>query len=620
MLPAIDPTGLDELIVAINQLETRSHDCSEDIITGIFKQTAAALDALVLRKDDLFLFDQLHQRLCTLQYHSEDHRYRSLFERADKIKLAAQAKFNKTIALYAEPPRASSPFSVYHFFSNLLEWPGKLYSDYFSDATGPWKEVFDKDLEALKHALIEKGVDLSQCKQLLEQTVTPNLFEQKGIELLRLLLKEENPPLESGAARAGLIIDQLREILGMELFQYELNKIKAGEKAHYLAFLILDICYARYTEVQFYPFCETLIHTMVQAGLKQNENKDSFDLLNLSLEEQIRCISKAPQDLKGSKLSLFLKRMSGAISLYYDPQKTNIPWVLYDFLLTSQKQVRVLRCGTPTFQRINYPTMTWQGDAHIAPEFEHMIWKLDHVGQKLMFTSLQDDVKRWIGTEDTRNDALRKFVEKYPKAFFLLIFAQDSSFYHQSGEWEFLSKAVDFKEAFIKQLLGEKTGYYIPKEYRDNPFFHSVLRYLIDEVYHDLYLDKKELSQKERQAFIEFFHIRLALYFANELNIDFLLFCCKDSIDRAGKTNALLLFILLILMDKEKSEEHLRMMVVYIHAATVIVKQQEMNSRYLRLLGALEVLMNEEVAARIKKRKNDYGIGGDDIIMKKQSH
>lgn len=236
---------------------------------------------------------------------------------------------------------------------------------------------------------------------------------------------------------------------------------------------------------------------------------------------------------------------------------------------------------------------------------------------RIFFASLQDDCKRLIGTEDTRNDTLKELAVKYPNNFFFVIMAQDSPFYYQNGIYAAKeTPAKVFKEEFLKQLLGEKTGYYFPPEWIQDPQFKETLSQFLDELHHDLFVDEKELDHQQRCCFIEILHIRLAIHLLSKVNADKMIFCCKDSIDRAGKCNALLLYFILIILNKEKSPEHLKMMMVYIHAATVIVKQKEMNERKTRLLWALECLQKKKVRERLKARKDSYGISGSDILVR----
>jgi len=114
-------------------------------------------------------------------------------------------------------------------------------------------------------------------------------------------------------------------------------------------------------------------------------------------------------------------------------------------------------------------------------------------------------------------------------------------------------------------------------------------------------------------------HIRLVLELLKKTCACFLICCCKDSIDRGNILNTLVCLLILILLEKENSQERLRILKVFIHAATMIVKKREMNGRKTRFLSFLDLMANPFVIQRLKKRKEQIGIMGDDIFIQKLS-
>lgn len=584
--PILKP--IDHLALALEQLQEQSE--TEEKVSRFVMES---LKQIPSTQDNLQTLIAFAGRLEKLTESKPD-----LTELAQSVKRAI-----RPLCLYSPQP-SDSPFASNYIPSlqSVGALPTRLvnlYYDLFVDGKGPWREIFNLVFVPLKTIAPPDFVAMGQHPET-------EVLVEKTKQLIFLLNSDEDSSL-----RYPKFIDLIREIANLPCFK--------SFPDHPCNLYAKKMCYAHYSELKIYPFCEALVSVMLTEGIKQlNTNCSLEDPFLLPLEQQFKCIQAAPQQLKAPMASLFVNRLCGAVSVYFDSHRqTNIPWNLFNFGLKqkngSEKTVDVIRMGTPTYQRTSYAEMTWLGNANINPEFRLFVERLAAKGERLLFMSLQDESERPIGTENKRNEAQKMVSSQYPEHFFYSILTHDTPFYHQSGIYENTNDAKDFKKTFLDQLLGNQTGFYFPEEWVKDSDFRDLLFDQMESLHYVLFNDRTHLTHKERCSFIQIFYIFLALKLLVKTGADKLVFCCKDSIDRAGIENALLHYILLILTDKEMSKEHLKSVIVYIHAATIIVKQQEMNKRYERLLWAFEILQDPLVRLRIKKRKHLYGIIGNDI-------
>lgn len=589
MIPALKP--IDNVMIAYQEL-LDTNDIEER--TG-----RIALSSLQHIQSDKATITELQKFIDRIDRHTQKQPHLSVI--ADALKRAL-----KPLSLYSSTPGTHSYYPSLNIgsISSLPSSVVSLYYDLFVDGKGPWKQIFDLMFTSLHH-IPSLNLNIKDEEETQE-------LEAKTMALVRVI----NNTREESYIRYPVFIDLLREIANLPATYAHTD--------HPCVRYIRRVCYSHYVDLKIYPFCEQLIYTMLNEGRKQlgqyNPDVDSFQL---PLEDQFRFIHAAPQKLKAPLATVYWNWLRGAVNFNFDSHRgTNIPWALFDFSVkqkdSSEKKVRVLRMGTPTYQRTTFAEMTWNGKANIDPEFRLFIEGLIALNQNILFISLQDDIERSFGTENTRNDAQKMLCAQYPKRFFYSIFAHDSPFYHQTGDYADKGDANAFKAAFFEQLISNKTGFYFPEDWLADSTFKDMLLAIIADLHYILFNDKPELNQKERCSFIQICYIFLALKLLIKTGADKLVFCCKDSIDRAGIENALLHYVLLICYDQEMSEEQLKAMMVYIHAATVIVKQQEMNHRHERLLWALEILQDPRVRSRIKLRSERwYGVTGPGLALAK---
>lgn len=523
------------------------------------------------------------------------------------------------------------PSVVYH-----LPWTvGGICYDSVIDGNHPWKKKkYLLNLKVILNNFSNEGLPLLDIKKRLYEIEGPFTEpEEKTREVIDLLLQaDQEIDLDTYDIRANYenFILKLREVIQLPSFQEELVKRAHNEPHLQCVDIIQKICHYRFSEVHLYSFCEQLVRLILEKGYEEllktyPEKYKDFeveDKLDLPLEIQFDAVHAAPQAYKAPHVSLLLGTIQPLFGSH-DPQlSSNMPYVLYDFQMKNQENeelqtIRVLRTGTPTNHYSN------KIDVEINPEFETFL-----IDNKFLFIRLEDEQKRMIGDESIRNTAFKKFREQHPENFFLCILANDTDFYHQQGEFDDKSEITpcfltidEFKAAFLNEMLSEdKVGYFFPPEWKQDSQFVERLSLLMDEVQYDFFDQKEVLFKEDRCHFIMALHMRIPLELQRKTGANYLACCCKDSIDRANILSALLQYYILILLKKEGSPEHIRIFKVFIHAAAMIVKKREMNGRKARFLSFFQLLQNPQIIERLRQRKEEIGIAGDDIYVKKLSN
>lgn len=473
----------------------------------------------------------------------------------------------------------------------------------FVDGDKPWKQIkYKLNLTSiasylqdhLKTVLIEKN----------EESDTKNAF----LETSKILFEDINLPDTLPRTNYRLFIDTLRKAL---LLNSNNNPYQE---------LLEKICIFRYTNFHFFSFCEILINDQMKNGILalNPPNKDTLllkQLHEIPLKDQFCYLHAIPQEEKAPLLDLGIELIRGGCNFNSDAQRRgNIPYVLFDFTLKSI-DIRVLRLSTPTRQRYNYETFTYEGKADIIPEFEGFIKGLKKENKSLVYCSLQDFVERSAGSEKARGDAFIHFANMYPGVFHLLILAHDSAFYHQTAPFDVINDASIFKKTFLDEMRKKESGFFFSTHLQDFEAFAQIF----DEVHEDLFCKNTILSLNERLNFIKFYYIRIILFVLVKTKAPFLANVCKDSIDRAQIMNSILHYLLLILFQKQDSPEDLNAFYTYLHVAAFLVKKRAINSRKERLLSLLELLKSEDVKKRLLLRKASIGIEGNSLTILKQS-
>jgi len=561
--------------------------------------------------------------LSTLRTQLDHKKYLSICEKLKQLRSTNQENDNiqKLYEKALEPISESGYSSYLSYVSSFSQNLYSYMSDWFIDGQHQWKKIrYYLSLQA-----ILKAFQKEKSKRLLEQLQQEQSPQLENIQNVFNSLNQLENNNELLRDTHSSFIQNLREALDSETFNDSL--VTQDDPA---TNALLDLCHYRFTEVHLYAFCEEFITACLEKGLETlffDDPESNAQLLlddpfTLPLDKQFKAINALPQDWKAPKLNLLLHRARGACNILYNPhQDGNTPYVLFDVSLQQGNnpplQIRVIRTGTPTVQRDCFQRMTYAGEAYIVPEFRYFIERLRRNDENLLFISFQDDLERWIANEAQRNIALKKLAEEYPETFRFAIFSKDNAFYFQTSYFNRVYKKEEFLNIYFNDLIHCKNGMYIPTEWAKNKELTSLIKENLFDVSFILFKDANELKKVERLDFIEISYCFLTLEFALYFKVLHLIFCCKDSIDRANLSNTLLLYILLIITGDIDSLEYRKILYSYLHAATLFVKKREMNSRFERLISAIKRLDDPAVRKRIKEWAFKKKLRVDPIIVKK---
>jgi|GEM_PF-3037786 len=483
----------------------------------------------------------------------------------------------------------------------------KIY-DYCVDGDKSWKRLkYDLSLKAIAKGFEKDHLSLDNLRKDFEAQESSSM-QTTIICIIDLLIKNSEFQGEDPRIEYRNFIDLLRTALSDQ-----------PTKIEYIQFLE-KICLYRFTEVHLYPFCNTLIDEIVKEGIKVVHQLTPImmdeilkkTLSQIPLVDQFLYITAAPQAFKAPYLHLLVDLVKGGCNIAFDAQRrSNTPYVLFDFEMNS-KTIRVLRVGSPTMQRNDYETATYEGKATIVPEFVNLIKTLSSTKMGLLYISCQDNLERYCGTEHERNSALLELYLKYKDTFNFAIFPHDTTFYYQKAPFDTIDDSFTFRENFIKQMRSTEQGFY----FSDGLVNFDDILDIMNEVHFDLFSNKPTLNIEERQNFIEICYTRFTLYFLKKTGSNFLINSCKDSADRAAIRNALLQYLLLIFYKKELCETELNALYTYIHAGAFLVKKRALNSRLNRIVSILNLLESKTIRDNLNFRKEAIGVEGDQLFIK----
>lgn len=443
--------------------------------------------------------------------------------------------------------------------------------------------------KAVINATILKNPDWveKKCKHALAPIL--GLFKTKNKSKKPSELKQEIGNLKEILEDTSLtftdqhaqFLGKLREIINRDDFKKEIKKKQQGQDYTHSIDDILGICRTIFTDVHLYTFCEDLLRKI---GLKSN----------ILQNEDFETIDNAANDFKLPKIETAINRLGGHFNFRFDPHlQGNIPFALGEIELEG-KPVRLLRMGTPTIQADP------RESAQINPEFCTYLQSLAFEDKKHLYVSLQNDIPKIHGDETGRNAAIKALQTDFPN-FRSVVLAQDSHFYKQSDLFENVNLWSGFKKHFDNQMFGTKNhGFYFPDELRNEGTFRNESMALLDQMKDVLFPEKTSLTKEERLDLIELYYAVFVLYLAKKTNVDFVNVSCKDAIDRAGKTNSLILKMVMIAQELE-DDKSLKKHQILTHAAAFLVKSQAIiPGRRERLINAYNRICDADVSQRFK--------------------
>lgn len=381
--------------------------------------------------------------------------------------------------------------------------------------------------------------------------------------------------------------------------------------------ILLNLCKARYHEVQLFSFCESLVNAVLDSSrLRIEGNEEDEEGIQ---DRDFDMIDGMPREMGARRIAVQKGMLRGSSNFNFDPNmQSNIPYVLADVDLlaanNTSKTVRLLRMGSPTIEGI-------RDSAVVTPEFKTFLMGRQREGKRHLYISLQSSIPKpfLFGDETGRNNAIRSLEEEFGDTFTCVILDQNSHFYECPGK-EDSESTVAFKQEFIGKMLGdpEKTGFYFPAKWKSDPDFQDELTFIFDKthclVFSDEDTPKNTLTAQEKKDFIEIYYAFLSLHLLKKTGADSANISCKDAIDRAAKTNTLLLKLIMIMQGNGQDQESGNILHKTAHAPALMVKKQAIiGGRRRRLISALKVLNQRSVQERIRRaaQNRNFGVNPD---------
>ncbi|CRX38557.1 hypothetical protein [Estrella lausannensis] len=296
-------------------------------------------------------------------------------------------------------------------------------------------------------------------------------------------------------------------------------------------------------------------------------------------EEIWKCLNAVPVGAKRPPIHQLASSARGRWNVDFDPiRQGNLPQLLgkLQFKVDGvDVAVKALAFGSPTIEgAFSY--------AVLNPEFQACMAIYQATGKSHLFVLNQNQIPAWriLGEVETdRIDAINSFAEqKVPDALYVLVLSKNSPFYYQTGEFAGMCSAALFKDAFVKQLFD------LPKTVTGNSFSANLLKKvpdvrertieMIEAVHQYLFMGEGLLEKEERILFIDTVQSMLTLLLIMELGVVSFNISCKDAIDRAIVSYALLLALVALVSGKNQDREFRRKFFMVVFARALMVRKR----------------------------------------------
>lgn len=316
----------------------------------------------------------------------------------------------------------------------------------------------------------------------------------------------------------------LRE--AMETKEYQKKGASSGNAERQLVSLVHKACFSFFVNLHAHKEVALFLRKLTQFH-KGHGGSVSEELL---AEDAVlrKTLENWPSGPLHRTIQAFLR---GEIEQGWDPLlQGKIPSHIFT-LDTPSKHIHILRMPAPVQQK-NLQ------EAKVAKEFEIFLEKgLVAKKEKLLLIDLQDSTSM---EEYARSHALHSLVrkEKLSEGISILQLAKKTGFYLQEEEYAKEDSAGNFIKHLQEQVLsGASCGFFFPKSFgkKELALFCEKASFLVHQVF---FSQKKKLSQRERQDFIEIFYFLLIAKGISVESPDYIAFVSKDGLDRAVSTAA----------------------------------------------------------------------------------
>ena len=285
------------------------------------------------------------------------------------------------------------------------------------------------------------------------------------------------------------------------------------------------------------------------------------------------------------KILDLIRTEEGGEVIPFDPLfQDNLPSKLFE-MDSDGKSIEVLRIPCPTRQ-------AFVQKSEVVEEFRAFLrYELSKQKPKRhLFINLQD---RTSWKEFARCKALEELQKnaEFNQVCSVLTLPKNTDFYYQTAEYEAMDQASDFFAAFHGQLSSaEECGFFLPTGFatKDLARFGEMILPLI----HDRYFEKKKvLKRREREDFIEIFHLFLLLQIIEQMGPVSMSFTCKDGVDTGAIQGATFFAFLKILEGEWGGRESVDFFRWLLYTPALYIRERAPdNERVARALTALDRL------------------------------
>ncbi len=384
--------------------------------------------------------------------------------------------------------------------------------------------------------------------------------------------KLELSPIKS----AGEYFQDCQKYLRDALGSFEYHKLQAFPPPSSNVFLhnLIDIVHllswsSFFKHMNAYAFAP-VIDDMIEEGkasfhkkVARSENADIWDCL----EDDYLNVSRYLMSYPLGPLFETLHRMQeGSIEEFDTLMMNNYPseWSTFNVM---NKKVSMLRLPSPTHQELI-------SKVHLNQEFMGLMdaYSSSKDPRKHLLINMQD---RTTWKEYPRAALLEKLPKQaeYYQSIDVVTLCKDSDFYFQTGAYKELSSIKHFFKQIVLQLHSPETGFYFPK-WIEEKIFNGFIEKLIQQVHRFFFDSKSNLSQEERQDFIEILYQFLTLKLVEICSANSFSFTCKDGLD-VGPTSMCGFFAFIKTLSGESlSKEDQENMQMLLFAHPVLARQR----------------------------------------------
>lgn len=306
--------------------------------------------------------------------------------------------------------------------------------------------------------------------------------------------------------------------------------------------------------------------------------------LQTMIENDYYALSKLFKNHSRGPLNKLLSAIFGGEYNAFDPfTQVNVPSCLYAIAIGGHKIVNI-HLPSPTHQEYIHR-------ANVLDEFKGALRSCssDFPPYRHLIINLQD---RTSWKEHSRAVALEdlRVYEGLDKALVVATLARDTEFYHQLANYQQENHANIFLKQ-LKELSGdESSGDYFPPIMKSK-IVEDFTDGVIKAIHRIFFSNKNILLREHRLAFIEIYHTFLILKFLDITKPNSFSLTCKDGVDTAACSNALLFLFLKLLGKESFGQEAWTEFNRLLYTPAILVRERlPLKDRFERMKEAFKVI------------------------------